>query len=84
MRHELIVVASLLDKVPNLAGLARSAEVFRARCLVLGDARVTRDDTFKAISVTAHQWLPLLEVKEAALLAWLAGKRAQGCVVGST
>lgn len=45
-RHELIVVASLIDKVPNLAGLARTAEVLGAGTLVLADIRVASDQLF--------------------------------------
>jgi hypothetical protein len=33
-----------------------------------------------SISVTAERWVPIEEVKEAALLAWLATKQAQGWV----
>jgi hypothetical protein len=47
------VVASLLDKVPNLAGLARTCEVFRARALALPDLAVANDPLFASISVTA-------------------------------
>jgi tRNA G18 (ribose-2'-O)-methylase SpoU len=46
-RHELIVVASLIDKVPNLAGLARTAEVLGAGTLALADLRVTGEQQFK-------------------------------------
>lgn len=45
-RHDLVVVASLIDKVPNLAGLARTAEVLGAGTLVLGDLRVAADQLF--------------------------------------
>ncbi|WIA08744.1 hypothetical protein OEZ85_008167 [Tetradesmus obliquus] len=77
-RNDLIVVASLISKVPNLAGLARTAEVLGAGALVLADKRVTADAGFTSISVTAERWVPIEEVKEAALLAWLATKQAQG------
>jgi hypothetical protein len=41
-RQGLIVVASLLDKVPNLAGLARTCEVFRElRCILLSRRETT-------------------------------------------
>jgi hypothetical protein len=33
-----------------------------------------------SISVTAERWVPIEEVKEAALLSWLATKQAQGWV----
>jgi len=34
--HELIVVASLIDKLPNLGGLARTCEVLGVKTLILG------------------------------------------------
>ncbi|KAL4440005.1 hypothetical protein ABPG75_003006 [Micractinium tetrahymenae] len=77
-RQQLVVVASLLTKAPNLAGLARTCEVFRASCLVLGDMSVTRLKEFTSIAVTAHQWIPLAEVPEAALATWLQAQATAG------
>lgn len=48
-RHDLIVAASLIDKLPNLAGLARTAEVLGAGTLALADLRVTGDALFKRL-----------------------------------
>jgi tRNA G18 (ribose-2'-O)-methylase SpoU len=45
-RRELVIVASLIDKVPNLAGLARTAEVLGVGTLVLSDLRVANDQLF--------------------------------------
>ena len=53
-------------------------QVFGAGRLVLADAGVTRDPLFTSISVTAEMWLPIEEVRPAALLAWLEGKAAEG------
>ncbi len=36
----LIVCASLVDRPPNLGGLARTCEVFRAECLAVADMRI--------------------------------------------
>lgn len=58
-RRRLVVVASLLDRAPNLAGLTRTCEVFQAERLVLGDLRVTRTAEFRGISVTAEQHIQL-------------------------
>lgn len=58
-RQQIVVVASLLDKAPNLAGLTRTCEVFRAEKLVLADLRVLKDHDFVGISVTAEQHVPL-------------------------
>ncbi|DBA85457.1 TPA: hypothetical protein ACH3X2_000409 [Trebouxia sp. C0005] len=77
-RQGIILVASLVDKVPNLAGLTRTCEVFRAAALAVSDMRITKDPLFSSISVTAEQWMPLLEVPEAALNHWMAQKRAEG------
>ncbi|GMH35313.1 hypothetical protein BSKO_03181 [Bryopsis sp. KO-2023] len=77
-RQGVIMVASLIDKVPNLAGLARTCEVFRAQLLVMADLRVLKDKQFTAISTTAEQWMPMEEVPPAALLPWLQVKRSQG------
>jgi hypothetical protein len=58
-------------------------QVFRAAQLVVPDLRVTSDPLFASISVTAENWVPLEEVKEPALLAWLQKKKAEGwCLCG--
>ncbi|CAM6117416.1 unnamed protein product [Calypogeia fissa] len=77
-RQDLIVVASLLGRVPNLAGLARTCEVFKASSLVVADASIAEDRQFQLISVTADQWIPLVEVPEAALNTYLNLKRKEG------
>eukprot|EP00850_Spirogloea_muscicola_P015796 SM000124S25928 [mRNA] locus=s124:173056:184239:- [translate_table: standard] len=77
-RQGVIVVASLIDRVPNLAGLARSCEVFKASCLVVSDLRVVKDRHFQQISVTAEQWVPMAEIPEAALIAYLESKKRAG------
>lgn len=50
-------------------------QVFRAAQLVVPDMRLTQDTLFSSISVTAEQWVPMLEVPEAALLPWLEKKQ---------
>ena len=61
-RQQLIVVASLIDKTPNLAGLARTCEIFNASTLVLPSFKVLKEHAFQSISVTAEKWVPLEEV----------------------
>jgi len=68
---DVIVVASLLEKVPNLAHLTRTCEVFGASALVLPNRQVVADSEFKIVSVSAEKWLPLLEVKEQNLMNYL-------------
>jgi len=78
VRSELIVVASLIDRVPNLAGLTRTAEVFNAKCLVVPKKSVLRDPSFKAIAVTADRWLPITEVEASSLPAYVQARRREG------
>ncbi|QCD81368.1 tRNA guanine-N1--methyltransferase [Vigna unguiculata] len=48
-RQNFILVASLLDRIPNLAGLARTCEVFRASGLAIADTKVMNDKQFQLI-----------------------------------
>lgn len=50
-------------------------QVFGAAALVVADLRVVKEHQFRAISMTAEQWVPMLEVPEEALLAWLLLQR---------
>eukprot|EP00531_Pseudo-nitzschia_arenysensis_P002745 CAMPEP_0116122952 /NCGR_PEP_ID=MMETSP0329-20121206/4490_1 /TAXON_ID=697910 /ORGANISM="Pseudo-nitzschia arenysensis, Strain B593" /LENGTH=291 /DNA_ID=CAMNT_0003616837 /DNA_START=39 /DNA_END=910 /DNA_ORIENTATION=- len=77
-KQNLIVCASLVDKVPNLAGLARTCEIFAAQSLVLPDLSVSKMDSFQSISVGAADWIDMEEVKEEVLLSWLLEKKAEG------
>ena len=64
-KQQLIVCATLIDKVPNLGGLARTAEIFSASQLVIPDIGVCKMDNFKSLSVGAGDWIDIEEVKEA-------------------
>ncbi|XP_054432732.1 probable methyltransferase TARBP1 [Pteronotus mesoamericanus] len=74
----LIVVASLIDKPTNLGGLCRTCEVFGASVLVVGNLQCVNDKQFQHLSVSAEQWLPLVEVKPPQLIDYLQQKKAQG------
>mmetsp|Transcript_37473 Transcript_37473/g.80879 ORF Transcript_37473/g.80879 Transcript_37473/m.80879 type:complete len:986 (+) Transcript_37473:62-3019(+) len=77
-KQHLIVCASLVDKVPNLAGLARTCEIFSARTLVMPNLLVKKQDDFKSISASANDWIDMEECKEDDLLSWLYKKRSEG------
>ena len=51
--------ASLIDKVPNLAGLSRTAEIMNASSLIINNNNYLSSEEFKAISVTSEKWLPI-------------------------
>ncbi|XP_057858897.1 uncharacterized protein LOC131067769 isoform X3 [Cryptomeria japonica] len=77
-RQDLILVASLLGRIPNLAGLARTCEVFKVARLVVADANIVQDKQFQLISVTAEKWIPVQEVPELSLKEYLKGKKREG------
>jgi len=80
-KQHLIVCASLIDKVPNLAGLARTCEIFSARTLVMPNLLVRKQDDFKSISASANDWIDMEECKEEGLLSWLYQKKTEGYVI---
>ena len=70
-RNEIIVVASLIDRIPNLAGLTRTCEIMNAQALVIGNRLVVKSQEFESIAVTAQKWLPIYEVAERRLSDYL-------------
>ena len=74
----LLVVASLIDKTPNLGGLCRTCEIFGAGGLVLGNKHVLQDKEFSAVSVTSEQWLPLTECPPHKLASYLLERKREG------
>ncbi|XP_014379351.1 probable methyltransferase TARBP1 isoform X1 [Alligator sinensis] len=77
----LIVVASLIDKPTNLGGLCRTSEIFGASALIVGSLRYIHDKQFQQLSVSAEQWLPLLEVKPSQLVEYLQQKKMEGYTI---
>jgi len=63
--------ASLIDKIPNLAGLTRTCEVLNASCLVIPNGDVTKNAEYKSIAVTSEYSCPLYEVQEKHLYDYL-------------
>jgi tRNA guanosine-2'-O-methyltransferase len=77
-RQSLIVCASLIDKVANLAGITRTAEIFAADRVLVPDSKVRKMDNFKSISVGAGEWVTIEECKENELLQWLKQCKKDG------
>lgn len=74
----LIVVASLIDKAPNLGGLCRTCEIFGVQTLVLSNSHVIEDIQFKSLSVTAAKWMNIDEARESELKSYLERMRHEG------
>ncbi|KAI5642750.1 spoU rRNA methylase family domain-containing protein [Phthorimaea operculella] len=76
---ELIVVASLIDKLPNLGGMARTSEVFGVKTYVIDSLRHLQDKTFQGLSVSAERWINVEEVRPGpALKEYLMKKKTEG------
>jgi tRNA guanosine-2'-O-methyltransferase len=63
-KQQLVVCAALVDKIPNLGGLARTCEIFAADRLIVPDLKVCKMDNFKSLSVGAGDWLEMEECRE--------------------
>ncbi|VUZ98261.1 rRNA (adenosine-2'-O-)-methyltransferase, putative [Plasmodium vivax] len=79
---KLIVVASLIDKVPNLAGLCRTCEFFKVQKLMLHNASIVKDFQFQKISSTANKWMNIGELKKGDILKYLMRKKKKYAIVG--
>ena len=77
-RQSLIVCASLINKVTNLGGITRTAEIFAADKVLIPDSKICKMDNFKSISVGAGDWVTIEECKESDLLRWLKQCKKEG------
>ncbi|XP_026751999.3 uncharacterized protein LOC113512367 [Galleria mellonella] len=79
---DLIVIASLIDKLPNLGGMARTSEVFGVKTYVVDSLRHLQDKQFQNLSVSAERWIDVEEVRPGiALKQYLMRKRSEGYAV---
>ena len=70
--------ASLIDKIPNIAGLSRTAEIFNASGLIINNSHYLDTDEFKRIAVTSEKWIPIYQVMEKDLLKYLHYQKSNG------
>lgn len=78
LRSDLIVVASLVDKAPNLGGICRLCDVLGAGLMTLHDLKIKNNAQFKTVAVTADYWMPMIEVKPHQIVEYLHQKKADG------
>lgn len=83
-KSELIVVASLLQKLPNLGGLARTCEIFNVNTYVISSFRHMQQPDFENLSVAAEKWLNVAQIQTWELPEYLKSLKASGyCLVGA-
>ena len=78
---DLIVVASLVEKSPNIGGLCRTCEILGVGSLVIHSKSIIKDKEFSAVSVTAENWIPLVECQPHKLSSFLQDKRQDGYTI---
>ena len=66
-----------VDRAPNLGGLSRTCEIFGAGKLVLNNKKIIEDKDFLNTSVTAHQWIDIIEFKIEDLKTYLEQMKLQ-------
>lgn len=77
--EDLIFVASLLEKIPNIAGLCRTCEIFGVSTLIVGNKKIVNDSSFQSVSVTSDLWLQIDQVAPGKdLELFLSQKRLDG------
>ncbi|KAK3093846.1 hypothetical protein FSP39_020941 [Pinctada imbricata] len=74
----LILVTSLIEKIPNLGGLCRTSEIFGVSQFVVRKLSYIDDKMFQSLSVTAEKWIPVLEVYHERLPEYLEEKKLEG------
>lgn len=77
-KGRMIVLASLVDKAPNLGGICRLADVLGAELLCIPDMNFAKNKEFQAVAVTADRWMPMKEVDVASISKYLQECRADG------
>ncbi|KAH9519623.1 hypothetical protein Btru_003171 [Bulinus truncatus] len=74
----LVLVTSLIDKIPNLGGLCRTSEIFGVSEFVIGNLTHVEDRMFQNLSVSAQKWITITEVLKPKLSMYLEEKKLQG------
>lgn len=77
-RSPLIVIASLVDKAPNLGGICRLCDVLGAGLLTVHDIRIKNHPQFKSVAVTADRWMPMEAVTTQDITKFMRSKKQEG------
>lgn len=77
-KANLIVVASLIDRAPNLGGLSRTCEVFGVRQYVLNNVQFVKNKEYQSLSMSSEKWVDTIEVKVENLPVYLRDMKRKG------
>lgn len=74
----LVVVASLIDRAPNLGGLNRTCEVFGVKEYVLNNFQLTKNKEYQSLSMSSENWTQITEIKFDNLCSYLMLMKSRG------
>ncbi|XP_046740839.1 uncharacterized protein LOC124408147 [Diprion similis] len=76
--NKIILVASLIEKLPNLGGLSRTCEILGVSEFVIASLKHIEERDFQSLSVSAEKLITLVEVKPHQLQQYLLEKKNMG------
>lgn len=83
-RQSIKIVASLVEKITNIAGLSRTCEIFAAEELIISNMQILKSPEFINVAVSSDSWLHISEVKTADLASYMTKMKLKGyTIIGS-
>lgn len=76
-KTELILITNLIDSPANLGGLTRTSEIYGIKQLVINNSNVLCSKEYKSLSMSAEEWVDIIEIKEKDLIAYLQQLKLQ-------
>jgi tRNA guanosine-2'-O-methyltransferase len=80
-KHNLLLVASLIENPYNLGGLSRVSEIFGARTMYVRDPKIVSEKDFTSVAVSSHHHIEIAPLPVAEISAWVAEKKSEGWTV---
>lgn len=80
-KHELLLVASLIENPYNLGGLSRVSEIFGAQAMYVRDPRIIAEKDFTSVSVSSHNHVDIMPLTVSDMSAWTTQKKSEGWTV---
>ena len=80
-KHNLLLVASLIENPYNLGGLSRVSEIFGARTMYVRDPKIVSEKDFMSVAVSSHYHIEIAPLPVVEISAWVAEKKSEGWTV---
>ena len=80
-RFDIIILGSLLEKIPNLFGLMRTCEIFNIGALTIPTEDILNDKNFISSSLNAEKLIPLLSIPKVTVKEFIIAYRKLGYII---